>query len=971
MINRNTQQKRIQVRGLSYVPSSRITKDGGCSESLNLQCDDGGDIIPMMKPVDADLGLPAEGVDGEVIFIHKQPSYTNVIAYHEGEESCTVLAYSGGTAVGIDNPTIAFVPKSCTSVGNTIILSGDPMGESKTGTAYFLYKNEDGQKRYKYLGDHIPVPNLKFAPENMQTVDYEEWKTLTEEEKIARSIGSISHHVPAGGAVAAHKIFSLGTLPVVIRASADAPESDRELTSIVVDQGLYKFLNWSYGTKNEVVFDPIKSIVDRMWAQIEELINYNSSRGVLNMPIFIRYAIRMYDGTHYGVSIPILVSPQDMDGSKDIIKVDIQNCGNQHGTSGSGTDPDYTEYIALGAYQLSMNYFLKFMTTTSTSMFEGWDDLIESVDIFASKMITPYPDKTKIRPDESSVTHSNERLLSGDNDFYTRFYASANLDPWGLQDYKEQEKNILGYSNFYLVKSYTLDEYKELSSNLWISLQDDMNVDPDHLSVLEALKEEDSYQSNHRFLSLESTSYNKRMIAWNVSQILSSGYSFAHSSMLDPQPNQYEIWYHLNTEEGVERVVYGGIINDETWYSWIAYPDSRCYKVTFKWLNPTALYEFDLGTIKMKPHPSLNIAYAFCGLDYRLVGVDNFFVETDTEPTEDNIEYITGQILQSEFANPWSFPAAGRITVGDGNIVGVGIITKPLSSGQFGQFDMYVFTDEGIWALSSNSEGLFSIAKPMSRDVAYPGSIATLDQSIALITDKGVMMLAGGDIVCASESLYGKSDTPSWLPDTLRNTMSSEWVGEIASQMENQEPFMNFIKGGRIAYDYAGRRLLVYNPGHPFMYVYMLTANTWHRMDASAVAGTPVNALNSYPDCNIVCSDGTTGYRKIWDFSTFLHEAEGQETLPGVFVTRPLNLESIDVYKSIQHLLIRYETDPSSVVKYLLLASDDLRTWRVMHSLKGPSHKYYRIAVIASLVPGDRIDYIELDFLNKFNWRLR
>lgn len=971
MINRNTQTKRIQLRGLSNVPSSRITKDGGCSESLNFQCDDGGDLVPMLKPTLADLGLPAAGISGKVLFIHKQPSYTNVIGYSDGEGSCTILAYSQGEALNIDSPSVTFTPKSCTSVGNTIIVSGEPMEGNDSGTAYYLYKEDGGEKKYKYLGDHIPVPELKFAPEGMQAEDYETWSALTEEEKRARSIGSISHHVPAGGAVAAYKLFSLGTLPVVIRASADAPESDRELATIVRDQGLYKFSNWAYGAKNEVIYDSIKSIVDRTWAQIEELINYNSSRGVLNMPVFIRYAIRMYDGTCYGVSIPILVSPQDEDGSKDIIKVEIQHCGNQHGTSGSGTDPDYTEYIALGAYELTMNYFLKFMAKSSTSAFDGWDDLIESIDIFATRMITPYPDKTKVRPDESSVTHSSERLLSGDNDFYTRYYANVGLDPWGLADEKEQEKNILGYSNFYLIKSYTLDEFKKIQSNLWISLQDEMNMDPDHLSVLETLNEKDAYQSEHRLLTFESSSYNKRVLAWDVSQKLSQGYPLAHSSLINPQPNQYEIWYHINTGEGVERVVYGGIIDDETWYSWIAYPDSRCTKVTFKWHNPTALYEFDLGTIKMKPHPSLNIAYAFCGLDYRLVGVEHFFVETDTEPNDDSIEHITGQIMQSQFSNPWSFPAAGRVSVGDGNVIGVGIIAKPLSSGQFGQFDLYAFTDEGIWALSSNSEGLLTTAKPLTRDVAYPGSITTLDQSVAFITDKGVMMLAGGDVTCISESLYGKSDTPSWLPTAINSAMDEAWAGILSTQMADVTPFMLFVKNAKIAYDYAGRRLLVYNPTAPFMYVYKFGPSTWHRMDSSAFTGYPENALNSYPDCDIVCTDPDTGIRKIWDFSSYLYETEGQETLPGAVVTRPLNLDMIDSYKSIPHLQLRHETEEDSVVKYMLIASDDLRTWRQLHSLKGPSHKYFRIAVVANMAPSDRFDYIELDFQPKFLGKIR
>lgn len=970
MIDRNAQQKRIQLRGLSYVPSNRITKDGGCSESLNLQCEEGGDLVPMLKPVDADLGLPASGVTGKVLYIHTQPEYKNVITYVYTEEqgahpSYVIKAYNEGQLIPMDE--VFFLPESATSIGNTVIISGTPMEDGFSGNAYFLYKNVGGNKMYKYLGDHIPVPELKFAPEEVETADYDDWVEMSESEKATTSIGSVSHIFSDDeAAVAAKKVFGLGNLPIVIRSGAGATELEEETRQIVVTQLLYKFENWSQGVTNKVIQDCIKTVVDRMWAQIEEGMNYNSVRGMLNMPVFVRYAIRLYDGSHYGVSIPILVAPCDAEQDKDIIHFELQNVGDQYGTAASGSDPDYTVYVPFGAYEFTLNYILGFSLLSGINHIDDWGDLIESVDIFVSKMVTPYPDKTRIKMDESSVTHSNEKLLAGDNDFYTRFHATGTLDPWGLYDLKEQEKNILGYSNFYLIKSYSLDEFKALSANTWISLQDDMNMDPDHLSVLETLKEADAYQSEHKMITFDSSSYNKRLLAWNVEQRLSAGYPKTHTSMLDPSTEQYEIWYHINTGEGIERVVYGGIINDEQWYSWIAYPDSRCDKVTFKWLNPPPLADFSLGTIKMKPHPSLNIAYAFCGLDYRIVPTDTFFTEVEDEPTEDNVEHITGQLIQSESSNPWKFPASGRVTVGDGEIVGVATVAKPLSSGQFGQFPLYVFTSEGVWALTLNSEGVFTTATPVSRDVAQKGSITPLDQAVAFITDKGVMMLAGSDVRCASETLYGKSDTPDIVPDTILSSMQEQWSDDLAAQIEDTVPFMQFIKEAKIAYDYAGKRILVFNPLYAFMYVYMLAENTWHRMDAGPTTGLPENALNSYPDCDIVCRKAGTGIAKIFRFSQYLYETNSQQALPCAFVTRPITFEELDIYKSIRHLLVRRETDSSSVLKYILMASDDLRTWEVMHSLKGPSHKYYRVAVIADLSPGDRIDYLEFEYVRKF-----
>ena len=44
--------KKLQLRGISRTPSDRMTSDGGCAESLNVQLH-AGEIAPMPKPEDA------------------------------------------------------------------------------------------------------------------------------------------------------------------------------------------------------------------------------------------------------------------------------------------------------------------------------------------------------------------------------------------------------------------------------------------------------------------------------------------------------------------------------------------------------------------------------------------------------------------------------------------------------------------------------------------------------------------------------------------------------------------------------------------------------------------------------------------------------------------------------------------------------------------------------------------------------
>ena len=101
-------------------------------------------------------------------------------------------------------------------------------------------------------------------------------------------------------------------------------------------------------------------------------------------------------------------------------------------------------------------------------------------------------------------------------------------------------------------------------------------------------------------------------------------------------------------------------------------------------------------------------------------------------------------------------------------IFGTALATKALSTGQFGQFPLYVFTDNGIWAMQMNQLGTFSSSHAVSMDVAKKGTILALDQAVAFVTDKGLLLITGSDIRNLSPNMNGE-----------HYVVNSEYKGEI------------------------------------------------------------------------------------------------------------------------------------------------------------------------------------------------
>ena len=407
-------------------------------------------------------------------------------------------------------------------------------------------------------------------------------------------------------------------------------------------------------------------------------------------------------------------------------------------------------------------------------------------------------------------------------------------------------------------------------------------------------------------------------------------------------------------------------------YGFLYYPDPRCYQCDIYYGSasaPAAVYH-----VPMKEHPGLNGAYALCDLLSPVSSLGALDSSVTAYPSSENKTFTENNILQmSEALNPFQMLLTNRQTFTD-PILAVATTTKALSTGQFGQFPLYVFTKGGIWAVPVTDTGSMASAVPLSRDVALSSeSVTPIDQAIVFVTSRGIMLLTGSDITDLSPEMDGRHYAlEDGVDGLLTDTEWEKYVGILA----DTAPFMTFMKDARAVYDYAGRRLVFFNDKSATMlsyqYVYKMDTQTWHKMSLLQTNLGFANVLNGYPEA-LICSRNASGIYRVCDLSVRYNASAdpAQNTLSQVLITRPIDFNLSFVSKTVRKMFVRGIFERENV-KTLLLGSPDGLNYHVIHSLRGPSNNiFFRVMVFATLAPTERISYLELDYEPRFTNRPR
>lgn len=221
--------------------------------------------------------------------------------------------------------------------------------------------------------------------------------------------------------------------------------------------------------------------------------------------------------------------------------------------------------------------------------------------------------------------------------------------------------------------------------------------------------------------------------------------------------------------------------------------------------------------VLLEPHPTLNGAYYFGGWEGLNVSENEKYSSFNVSTLDERTIDVPNKIYTSEVNNPFYFPVLGIDTIGTGTILGICSAAKALSQGQFGQFPLYAFSTDGVWALEVSDTGTYSAKQPITRDVCInPDSITQIDSAVLFATDRGIMLISGSEAVCLSDSinsrdLFALSDLPK--ADKLVSLFNERAGEDEQITLENSSllPFRDFLTACKMIYDYTNQRIIVYN----------------------------------------------------------------------------------------------------------------------------------------------------------------
>ena len=920
--------KRIQLRGISRTPSDRMTADGGCAESLNVYLDD-SELAPVLKPKDIteEIKLPNNS-EVKDVFIHNTPTSKNHILISRTEDVLPYRILTLNPATNEYRTVVTLENKEeindITAIGNTVIIAGTK------SNYYLLFRANE----YEFLGNTIP--------------------------RIAIELNALYYENHPNKADSA-----------VLRFYTNTYQEDAAHPDYITIDGEKKYLSiadmdaWTAAiSQNAQELDYFNK---RFWSEWQNKMLQLARGGLFYYPLMLRYAVKLYDGTYTHQSIPILVGA----GHKRMMECSLDT--DYYGPA----EGDLTRKDLFANIKLNYAYVIE-AKVRSLNFIEKWKDIIQSIDLFVSEPLI-YP---QVNSAFAQIEEVDDKKM-----LYFQFAKDS------AQEDSAIENMLTGTSNFYLLKSYSADNFSSIIDSEIIENSKDLFMTE---SLFTKTRLPDDFRSNHEYLSETLSSYNNRLLASGIKEKLYSGEpqaSAAAATSEEYEDKGFVFYYRIANASGEDSLVrskgFGasneiilpptkvltineaGLPSSSGYYSskqcgWIVYPDTRCTVAYFK----EAKYENNTAVpwkeITMKPHPFLQCSYAYLGIDQDITEIDSLPTQIGSFK-ENNIgdSYLGSYLFQSSVDNPFFFPAAGRVRL-SGNIIGFATASAAMSQGQFGQFPLYAFTSEGIWAIEIANDGSFVSSKPISREVCINAkSITPIDQAVIFMTDKGLMLLSGSEIKELSPHMNGKHYT---VEETAKIIIENqEGFSDHLSALKSHMPFMEFMKDATIGYDYAGKRLICCNKKENYQYIYKFNTATWHKL--SHYGYTINKPLNSYPSCEVIATDKSK-ITKVLDLSTFLDVTDTENPEKAIIATRPFDLDEPDVLKTISNVRIRGQF-AKGAVKFILLGSNDNITYYTINTLRGRAWKIFKVILLADLEKTDRISWIDIQYEPRFTNRLR
>lgn len=592
-----------------------------------------------------------------------------------------------------------------------------------------------------------------------------------------------------------------------------------------------------------------------------------------------------------------------------------------------------------------------------------WEDIIVGIDVFASPVITYKSESFKY-----NGTTYNEYPV----------YQPLASDEW--------DKLIPSLYQFYKVAEFTLQG--EQTAYL-----DD--VSKDNLSIQKILT--DDQYTNNTYSSHVSYIYNSRLHIGNIKESFFKGYGNGFK-MFGDYGNKVPatIYTYIDTINGETIVKNETLIYYPYITPYLTYPDYRAKKmiIIVQAEGKTLRKEFEL-----KKHQYLNLAYyqgartdsaaegqSFYKATYIYVkdfpeGVDNILFEQNPSIERPNVLKV------SSLNNPLYFPADQTYQPSSEEIIGLCANTTALSQGQFGQYPLYVFSKDGIYAMSVGTNNVaYAAQTPVTRDTCINAkSVIGIDKAVLFASQRGLMIITGNQSTPISEDLNG------FLPSCISSSPILLKIAGIASMNDalSSVVFNDYLSNAEIGYNYQENEIIVANKKYNYSYLYNMSSNTWSKLY------TCIHSfVAKYPQCYAIMEnsiyDMQNSHRSISKIlllskpikmGTNAHKRILQTALRGI-VKRAMS----DLYLRGEPVMFRDESlNIFSDVGLYILGSNDAEHFTLISGKesivdirdlftkmnKSKAFKYFMVALAGGVRTNVSLNYMEFIASEAFENRLR
>ena len=384
------------------------------------------------------------------------------------------------------------------------------------------------------------------------------------------------------------------------------------------------------------------------------------------------------------------------------------------GSSSQGSGKYYATYAKIQQDSFAYKIISKILNAWA---FDDWKDVVKSIDMFISEpIIYPEINSRIIECDTTETTTTSSGLTTNKMAFHFQDPVDSDEEAKSIRDVM-----IDGSRLFYKVRSFSIDNLQELSEGYEQKNSKQLSY-IENLATRETLP--DDFRSNNIYTPERNQVFNHRLISMGITETFGRGmlslYGIIPTSAISASNPEsrlgYRFIYEIKDNDGTTKYVYSaasmqtptldyktiyaGLINRVpegstpiTTYNSdvcqiIFYPDTRCVAVHV--INKDG----QSVRLEMKSHPYLNCAYYLGDISKKLSDL-TFANATLPEENRTGSSYKYSYLFQSAMENPFYYPASGRIKF-SANLITVAAISTALSEGQYGQFDMYIFTDNGI-----------------------------------------------------------------------------------------------------------------------------------------------------------------------------------------------------------------------------------------------------------------------------------